>query len=125
MPLLFSKYAVSFVLLMGPENCTAIITPPTSNATSATESAIRATLAAVMASPAWVGVPHRGRVDTPATEWARSVRRRAAAGPAGGRRAAGHAGGFGLGYSPEGRARARPRGPNPGHPRFPGRHAVR
>src|SRR6266403_1290787 len=99
MPLLFSKYAVSFVLLMGPENRTAISRPPTSNATSATESAIRATLAAVMASPAWVGVPHRGRDDTPATEWARPVRRRAAAGQAADHRAAGQAVARGRGSS--------------------------
>src|SRR5215208_462147 len=90
MPLLFSKYAVSFVLLRGPD-CTAISRPPTSNATSAAESAIRAILAAVMASPVLVGVAQREQVHTPATGSARSVRRRAAAGLAADRRAAGQA----------------------------------
>src|SRR5258705_2374958 len=91
MRLLFWKYAVSLVLLMGPKNCTAISRPPTSSTTSTAESAIRATLGAVMASPVLVGVPHREPAGTPATELVRSVQRRAAAGPAADRLAAGRA----------------------------------
>src|SRR6476661_5147245 len=88
MPLLFSKYAMILVLLIGPD-CRAISRPPTSNATSAADSAIRATLAAVMASP----VLNRGadRIYTPGRGWARSALRPAAAGRAADRRAAGPA----------------------------------
>src|SRR5258708_27373927 len=90
MPLLLSKYAVSFVLWMGPENCMTISRPPTSNATSATDSPIRATLVPFMVSPV-VGVPDWVRVGTPATEWARSARRLAAVGQVADPRAAGRA----------------------------------
>src|SRR5258705_13835821 len=99
MPLLLSKYAVILVLLIGPENCTAISRPPTSSTTSTAESAIRATLGAVMASPVLVGVPHREPAGTPATELVRSVQRRAAAGRAADRRAAERAAAPGRGSS--------------------------
>src|SRR5215207_2209874 len=90
MPLLFSKYAVSLVLLMGPD-WTAMSRPPTSNTTSAAESAIRVTLAAVMASPVLDREAQRERVRTPAMGWALFVRLLAAAGRAADRRAAGQA----------------------------------
>src|SRR6476660_4823087 len=86
MPLLFSKYAVSFVSLAGLDRV-ASSKPPTSSATSIADSATRAPLAAIMAS---VVLTRLGdRLNTPGPVWARPALRRAAAGRAADRRAAG------------------------------------